>query len=288
MRCQRPSTHPGGDHFSSSQQIFASSRRIPTAAEGARPQLSIVRIMNFLWTVCSVSCVSHFDSARRALNVSRTSTHHISTSYRTLIGLFGQAPTRGVTIFLLRNKFLQVVEVFWPSTHPGGDHFSSSQQIFASSRRIPTAAEGARPQLSIVRIMNFLWTVCLVSCVSHFDSARRALNASRTSTHHISTSYRTLIGRGDHFSSSQQIFASSRRIPTAAEGARPQLSIVRIMNFLWTVCSVSCVSHFDSARRALNASRASTHHISTSYRTLIGQLAKHPPGGFLAKHPPGG
>src|SRR5215469_10588645 len=178
MRCQRPSTHPGGDHFSSSQQIFASSRRIPTAAEGARPQLSIVRIMNFLWTVCSVSCVSHFDSARRALNVSRTSTHHISTSYRTLIGLFGQAPTRGVTIFLLRNKFLQVVEVFWPSTHPGGDHFSSSQQIFASSRRIPTAAEGARPQLSIVRIMNFLWTVCSVSCVSHFDSARRALNAT--------------------------------------------------------------------------------------------------------------
>src|SRR5262249_12618743 len=67
--------------------IFASSRRIPTAAEGARPQLSIVRIMNFLWTVCSVSCVSHFDSARRALNASRTSTHHISTSYRTLDSL---------------------------------------------------------------------------------------------------------------------------------------------------------------------------------------------------------
>src|SRR5262249_21875680 len=61
----------------------------------------------------------------------------------------------------------------WPSTHPGGDHFPSSQQIFASSRRIPTAAEGARPQLSIVRIMNFLWTVCSVSCMSHFDSARQ-------------------------------------------------------------------------------------------------------------------
>jgi len=41
------------------------------------------------------------------------------------------------------------------------------------------------------------------------------------------------------------------------------------MNFLWTVCSVSCVSHFDSARRALNASRTSTHHISTSYRTVL-------------------
>ena len=40
------------------------------------------------------------------------------------------------------------------------------------------------------------------------------------------------------------------------------------MNFLWTVCSVSCMSHFDSARRALNASRTSTHHISTSYRTV--------------------
>ena len=50
------------------------------------------------------------------------------------------------------------------------------------------------------------------------------------------------------------------------------------MNFLWTVCSVSCVSHFDSARRALNASRTSTHHISTSYRTLATSSTKIFPG----------
>src|SRR5262249_61033020 len=71
-----------------------------------------------------------------------------------ILGL-GQAPTRGVTIFLLRNKFLQVVD--------------------ASLRRRKVRGP-----------------VCSVSCVSHFDSARRALNASRTSTHHISTSYRTV------------------------------------------------------------------------------------------------
>src|SRR5262245_4580000 len=103
---------------------------------------------------------------------------------------FGQAPTRGVTIFLLRNKFLQVVD--------------------ASLQR--RKVRGLNYRLFV--IMNFLWTVCSVSCVSHFDSARRALNASRTSTHHISTSYRTFAfgqaptrgvvgqatqGEGDHF-----------------------------------------------------------------------------------------
>src|SRR5262249_62376298 len=110
----------------SSQTIFCSSPPTPSAAEGARPVVLLL-----------------LSPSRRP------------TELRGLCKAFGQAPTRGVTIFLLRNKFLQVVD--------------------ASLRRRKVRGP-----------------VCSVSCVSHFDSARRALNASRTSTHHISTSYRTV------------------------------------------------------------------------------------------------